>query len=61
MERTNQKHSVPKQLACLDQDVSDNPFLKAIAEREELVRTGKLTTIIFIRHKNSKVTLYNFK
>lgn len=29
--------------------------MKALADREELVRTGKLTTIIFIRDFNSKV------
>ena len=29
-------------------------YLQAIANREELVRTGKLTTIIFIRDYNSK-------
>ena len=28
--------------------------MQAIANREELVRTGKLTTIIFIRDFNSK-------
>eukprot|EP01038_Epipyxis_sp_PR26KG_P016266 gene16266-22154_t len=54
LERTSQKHVIPKQLASVDLDFSKNPFLKALAEREELVRTGKLTTIIFIRHKNSK-------
>ena len=30
--------------------------MKALADREELIRTGKLTTIIFIRDFNSKVT-----
>lgn len=53
-ERTNQKHSVPKQLASLGRDLSQYPLLQALASREELVRTGKLTTIVFIRDKNSK-------
>ena len=30
------------------------PFLRHLAAREELVRNGKLTTIIYIRDKNSK-------
>ena len=29
-------------------------YMQALAEREELVRSGKLTTIIFIRDYNSK-------
>ena len=52
MERTNQKLSVPKQLASLDRDLTEYPFLQALANREELVRTGKLTTILFIRDYN---------
>lgn len=31
-----------------------SPFLLALSNREELVRNGKLTSIIFIRHVNSK-------
>ncbi len=54
VERTSQKHAVPKQLASINKDLSQFPFLKALAEREELVRTGKLTTIIFIRDFNAK-------
>eukprot|EP01035_Chromulina_nebulosa_P032397 gene32397-43283_t len=54
MERTSQKHLIPKQLASLDKDFSNFPFLQALADREELIRTGKLTTIIFIRDFNSK-------
>lgn len=30
------------------------PFLRALAEREQFVRAGKLTTIIFLRDYNSK-------
>ena len=54
IERTNQKSSAPKQLASLDHDLTGFPFLQALASREELVRTGKLTTIVFIRDFNSK-------
>mmetsp|Transcript_25451 Transcript_25451/g.56359 ORF Transcript_25451/g.56359 Transcript_25451/m.56359 type:complete len:237 (+) Transcript_25451:151-861(+) len=54
VERTSLKHSAPKKLASVDKDLALYPFLKAIAEREELVRTGKLTTIVFIRDFNSK-------
>jgi hypothetical protein len=60
-ERSNQKTTVPKQLASLDKDLSAYPFLQALANREELVRTGKLTTIIFIRdfsNKNHEVSGY---
>jgi len=54
-ERTNnQKHSVPRQLASIERDYTNYPFLQALASREELVRTGKLTTIIFLRDFNSK-------
>lgn len=54
LERTNQKHVAPRQLANLDKDLTGYPFLQSLASREELVLTGKLTTIIFIRHVNSK-------
>ena len=54
LERTNQKTAAPKQLASLESDLTDYPFLQALATREELVRTGKLTTIVFIRDFNSK-------
>ena len=53
-ERGTQKANVPKQLASANKDLSQFPFLLALANREELVRNGKLTTIIFIRDKNSK-------
>ncbi len=31
------------------------PMVQALAEREELLRSGKLTTILFVRDFNSKV------
>ena len=46
--------NAPKLLAHQDKDVSMKPFLHALAEREELVRSGKLTCILFIRDRNAK-------
>eukprot|EP00899_Mesostigma_viride_P017864 jgi/Mesvir1/26079/Mv06802-RA.1 len=44
----------PKKTASAGKDVKDFPLLNALAQREEAVRAGKLTTIIFIRDRNSK-------
>jgi hypothetical protein len=45
----------PTQVLCsVGFDYSNKPFLQALAEREELVRSGKLSTIIFIRDFNAK-------
>mmetsp|Transcript_9263 Transcript_9263/g.14216 ORF Transcript_9263/g.14216 Transcript_9263/m.14216 type:complete len:246 (-) Transcript_9263:205-942(-) len=52
--RSTQKSNQPKQLASAGKDLSQYPFLQALATREELVRNGKLTSIIFIRDRNSK-------
>ena len=52
--RMNKLRSTPKALASASKDVTGFPFLASLAEREEMVRNGKLTTIIFIRDKNSK-------
>lgn len=41
-------------LASNGKDLAQYPFLQALAEREEANRIGKLTSIIFIRTKNSK-------
>ena len=46
--------AAPKALASAAKDVGGFPFLASLAEREEMVRNGKLTTIIFIRDKNHK-------
>ena len=46
--------NAPKKLASADKDLSHFPFLHNLAEREDLVRNGKLTSIIFVRDKNSK-------
>ena len=53
-ERSTQKTNVPKQLSSAGKDLTDSPLLLALANREELVRNGKLTTIIFVRDKNPK-------
>eukprot|EP00499_Haloplacidia_sp_CaronLabIsolate_P014499 CAMPEP_0196786746 /NCGR_PEP_ID=MMETSP1104-20130614/21924_1 /TAXON_ID=33652 /ORGANISM="Cafeteria sp., Strain Caron Lab Isolate" /LENGTH=198 /DNA_ID=CAMNT_0042157075 /DNA_START=12 /DNA_END=605 /DNA_ORIENTATION=- len=53
-EKHVQKAAAPKQLASAGKDLSSFPFLQALANREELVRNGKLTTILFIRDRNSK-------
>ncbi len=42
-ERNAQKTNLPKQLASAGKDLSQFPFLSALASREELVRNGKLT------------------
>ncbi|KXJ20692.1 cilia- and flagella-associated protein 299 [Exaiptasia diaphana] len=47
------KRSQQKTLASSGKDIKDT-FLKALAEREEANRSGKMTSIIFIRDKNSK-------
>ena len=52
--RQNKLRAAPKALASAAKDVGGFPFLASLAEREEMVRNGKLTTIIFIRDKNHK-------
>lgn len=42
-ERNTRKTNVPKQLASAGKDLSQHVFLLALANREELVRNGKLT------------------
>lgn len=46
--------NAPKVLASAQKDLTDFPFLRHLACREELVRNGKLSTIVFIRDKNAK-------
>lgn len=53
-DRGTQKANVPKELASANKDFGQAPFLQALANREELVRSGKLTSIVFLRDKNSK-------
>lgn len=56
MERMRKMRNKPKVLASANKTfvIETQPFLVALAEREEAVRSGKLTTIIFIRDKNAK-------
>ncbi|KAL6756725.1 hypothetical protein V8C86DRAFT_2643583 [Haematococcus lacustris] len=49
--RLNKK---PKKLASQGKNVEEFPLLQALKDREEAVRNGKLTTIIFIRDRNAK-------
>ncbi len=45
----------PTQVSCsAGIDLTGKPFLQALAEREEFIRSGRLTTIIFIRDYNKK-------
>lgn len=53
-ERGTQKAKVPKELASANKDLSEFPLLQALANREELVRSGKLTSILFLRDTNSR-------
>merc|ERR1719198_2297588 len=46
--------NAPKELASAQKDLTDFNFLRHLAAREEMVRNGKLSTIIFIRDKNAK-------
>lgn len=47
-------NKTPKKLASAGKNFDGKPLLKALAQREEAVRNGKLTTIVFIRDKNAK-------
>jgi hypothetical protein len=42
---------IPKVFAFADCNIDHSPFLKALAEREADVKSGRMTTIIFIRDK----------
>ncbi|KAK3284686.1 hypothetical protein CYMTET_7678 [Cymbomonas tetramitiformis] len=52
--RRQKMHNKPKKLASAGKDLAGCPVLQALAQREEAVRNGKLTTIIFIRDRNGK-------
>ena len=47
------KRSQQKTLSSSGKTITD-PFLQALAQREEANRSGKMTTIVFIRDQNSK-------
>lgn len=53
-ERNVQKTLVKREPASNDKDLSHNPFFMEIAKREELILTGKLSTILFLRCQNGK-------
>ena len=48
------KKAPPKQLASEGIDFEGDIFLAQLAAREEPNRDGRMTTIIFIRHKNTR-------
>ena len=48
------KRSQKKTLASAGKDLAGYPFLEALSQREEANKTGKMTSIIFIRDKNAK-------
>jgi hypothetical protein len=51
-ERNLHKELVSIALASAGADVGDKPLLSALAAREELVRSGKVSTILFLRTTN---------
>ena len=44
----------PKKLASAGKEFRNKPLLKALAQREEAVRTGKLATLIYVRDFSKK-------
>lgn len=54
--RLSKLRAAPKALASANKEkqIAESPFLAALAEREEMVRNGKLTTVLFIRDRNAK-------
>ena len=49
MLRKNKDTKQPKPLSYAGCKIDDSNFLKALADRENDVRSGRMTTIIFIR------------
>ncbi|GHP06772.1 hypothetical protein PPROV_000551600 [Pycnococcus provasolii] len=54
LSRQQKLRNKPKKLASAGKDCEGKPLLYALQQREEAVRSGKLTTIVFIRDRNSK-------
>ena len=52
--RKNQQNAQIKVLAHQSCPIQGKPFLEALAEREEGLRNGRLTTILFIRDERNK-------
>eukprot|EP00218_Dolichomastix_sp_CCMP3274_P016087 CAMPEP_0170133066 /NCGR_PEP_ID=MMETSP0033_2-20121228/1045_1 /TAXON_ID=195969 /ORGANISM="Dolichomastix tenuilepis, Strain CCMP3274" /LENGTH=243 /DNA_ID=CAMNT_0010368521 /DNA_START=26 /DNA_END=757 /DNA_ORIENTATION=- len=52
--RLQKMRNKPKKLASAGKNLEGSPLLQALAQREEAVRNGKITTIIFIRDRNAK-------
>jgi hypothetical protein len=51
--RLSQRNAA-KALSSADKDLKDSAIFQALAEREDANRSGKMTTILFIRDRNSK-------
>ena len=59
--RKNKNANQPKALSHTGCQFENSPFLTALAEREELVRNGRMTTIIFIRdNKKNKAEISGY-
>ena len=54
LERHLLKEVPPRPLASLGKDMANKPLLLALAAREELVRNGKLSTIVYVRDVNAR-------
>ncbi|CAG09625.1 unnamed protein product [Tetraodon nigroviridis] len=53
-ERTNKSSNQPVKLASAGKEIKDN-FLRALAEREEANRSGKMTVSTLLQHSNCYV------
>jgi len=53
-ERNMHKAIQTKELTSTGKNFSSSPLLQAISDREELIKNMKLTSILFIRDRNSK-------
>ncbi|KAF4676145.1 hypothetical protein FOL46_007197 [Perkinsus olseni] len=53
-EKRRRLQSIVKVLASADKDLTAFPTLRHLAAREEMARSGKIVSIIFIRDRNAK-------
>ncbi len=53
-ERNVHKANVARALSSAGKDLSESPFLAELAAREESILSGRLTSILFLRCRNSK-------
>ena len=50
--RLAKMYTAPEELASANKSFDGRPLLAALAQREEALRSGKLTTIVYVRHTN---------